>query len=153
MKTRAYFTAVILFALCFSVNSQNLLPDYLIIEKNFPGKSDLEKSMKDSENVFFNNTSSPVFTQISSIIEGKGINNLHLFIQTESGKMIFEGIILTNTNISGFAEHLSTWKNSVKGRVIIHSNVIFNNTEGDELKQKLESITGLPFEIRNIRNN
>lgn len=153
MKTRAFFSTVIVFAFCFSVYSQNTLPDYLIIEKNFPGKSDLENAMKDSENVFFNNSSSPVFTQIGSILENKGINNLHLFIQTEPGKMIFQGMILTNSNISGFAEYLSTWKNSVKGRVIIHSNIIFNYPEGNELKQNLENITGLPFEIRNIRNN
>jgi Domain of unknown function (DUF4347) len=153
MKTKAFFTLIILIALCNSIKCQNNLSDFLIIEKNYFGKADLEKSMRNSENVFFNNTTTPVIAQVEIILKGKMINNLHLLVQTENGKMIFENTVLSNANVANFSNYISVWKNSVKGKIIIHSNHIFSGEDGILLKQKLEEISGLPFEIRSIRNN
>ena len=110
MKTKVIFSVIVLITMLFSVNGQTALPDYLIIEKNYSGKANLEKAMKGSENVFFNNSSSPVLLQIGAILKDKEINNLHLFIQTESGKLIFEGLTLTNTNINDYPEQFSVLK-------------------------------------------
>jgi hypothetical protein len=37
------------------------------------------------------------------------------------------------------------WKDSISGKVIIHSKTTFTTREGVELKQEIEQIAGLQF--------
>jgi hypothetical protein len=65
----------------------------------------------------------------------------------------FGSLNITNFNIMDYSKHFIGWKQVVKGRVIIHSNVVFSDANGIELKKKLEELTGLPFEIRLTNEN
>lgn len=153
MKTKSiYFTIILGLVLNFTY-AQNVLSDFLIFESNYSELPNYEKSLKGTENVFFNTTQSPVFTLVNSILKEKGINNLHLYLDTKPGELYFGSTKITNFNIMDYSEHFIGWKHLVKGRVIIHSNVVFSGDNGIELKQKLEEITGLPFELRTNERN
>lgn len=153
MKTRPFYLAIILGIVFSTGNAQNVLSDFLMFESNYSELSKYQKSMKDTENVFFNNSHEPIFHFVLSLLKNKEINNLHLYLETQPGMLIFGNIKVTNVNIMDYSKYFNEWKQVVQGRVIIHSNVVFNDAKGIELKKTLEELTGLPFELRREKEN
>lgn len=148
MKTKTFFLAVLL---CFVFNSgkaQNSKSDFLMFESNYSELPQYQKSMKDTENVFFNTSHEPMFHFVLSLLKNREINNLHLYLDAQPGVLTFGDVRITIVNIADYSKFFEEWKQVVKGRVIIHSNIVFSDSNGIELKKKLEEITGLPFELR-----
>jgi hypothetical protein len=148
MKTRPFFFAIILGFVCNTSYAQNVLSDFLMFESNYSELSHYQKTMKETQNVFFNTSQEPMFNFVLSQLKDKEINNLHLYLDCQPGELSFGGLKITNLNIMDYSKNFVGWKQLIKGRVIIHSNDVFDGANGIELKQKLEEITGLPFEIR-----
>ena len=148
MKPFALLLPIILTVLCTSSYSQTNQTDYLVIESNFPGKSEFEKSVKGSENIYFNKSETPVLFQFDSLLAGENINNLHLYVSATPGEINFGKFILTPQNLTDYSNQFKGLKNLIRGRVIIHSNLVFTGEKGIQLKQKLEEISGLHFETR-----
>lgn len=153
MKTKSFFLGFILGFLLNAGIAQNVLSDFLMFESNYSEISQYQKTMKDTENVFFNTSQEPMFQFVQSRLKNKEINNLHLYLETQPGVLIFGNIKVTKENIIDYSHFFNKWKQVVKGRVIIHSNVLFKDSNGIELKKKLEEITGLPFELRLTKEN
>jgi len=148
MKTRPFLFAIILGFAFNTSYAQNVLSDFLMFESNYSELSNYQKTMKGSENVFFNTSQEPMFNFVLSQLKDKEINNLHLYLDCQPGELSFGSLKITNFNIMDYSKHFIGWKQVVKGRVIIHSNVVFSDANGIELKKKLEELTGLPFELR-----
>jgi hypothetical protein len=148
MKPLSIILPVILIILNSNSYGQTNQADYLVIENNFPGKTEFEKSVKGSENIYFNKSEIPVIYQLDSLLEGENINNLHLYLNTKPGEINFGKIILTPQNLSEYSDRLKGLKKLVSGRVIIHNNLVFTEEKGALLKQMLEEISGLHFETR-----
>ena len=134
-------------------DAQNVLSDFLMFESNYSELSLYQKTLKETENVFFNTSQEPMFNFVISLLKNKEINNLHLYLDCKPGELDFGGLKITNLNIMDYSKYFNGWKQVVKGRVIIHSNIVFNDDNGLELKKKLEEITGLPFELRLTKEN
>jgi hypothetical protein len=148
MKPVSLFFTIILIALCMSINGQNNQTDYLVVESNYPARAEFEKSVKGSENIYFNKSEMSVLYQLDSLLEGKNVNNLHLYLQAKAGEMDFRKFVITPENVTDYSAQLKELKQFVSGRVIIHNSLVFSEEKGKLLKQKLQEISGLSFETR-----
>lgn len=148
MKPYSIFFTIVLIALYPSTYGQNNQTDYLVVESNYPGKAEFEKSVKGSENIYFNKSEIPVLYQLDSLLSGKNVNNLHLYLPAKAGEIDFEKFIITPENVADYSDQLKDLKQIVSGRVIVHNNLVFSEEKGKLLKEKLQEISGLPFETR-----
>ena len=135
-------------ALNASIFGQSNQIDFQVVESNYPDRAEFEKSVKGSENFYFNKSEIPVLLQLDSILGEKDINNLHLYLRAKPGEIDFGKFILTAENVVHYSNQLKNLKQIVRGRVVIHNNLVFNEEKGKQLKQKLQEISGLPFETR-----
>lgn len=87
--------------------------------------------------------------QISGALANIQIKDLHIYVLTKPGAMIFNSIALIPDRLIDFPYDLNPWSKFISGKVVIHSDVVFVGEEGLLLKQRLESITGLEFTMQN----
>ena len=77
------------------------------------------------------------------------IEDLHIYVLTKPGAIVFNSIAVTPNNVNDLSADLKTWSKNVSNQVVIHSEVVFAGDEGILLKQSLEDITGLIFTTQN----
>jgi len=87
--------------------------------------------------------------QIAQAISNFQLEELHIYVNTKPGAMVFGSVAITMESVDVFAKDFSAWKQNVRQRVIIHSDVVFEGQQGEQLKQRLEAITGLEFIAQN----
>jgi hypothetical protein len=148
MKPFFIFLTIMLISPFTNMSGQNNQTDYLVVESNYPGKAEFEKSVKGSENIYFNKTEVSVLYQLNSLLSGKNVNNLHLYLPAKAGEIDFGKFIITPENVGDYSDQLKDLKQLISGRVIIHNNLVFSEEKGKLLKQKLQEISGLSFETR-----
>lgn len=148
MKPFSIVFTILFFMLNAGTSGQSNQIDFQVVEKNYPGSVTFENSVKGSENFYFNKSEIPVLYLLDSILGGKNINNLHLYVSATSGEINFGKIVLNPENLTEHSEQLKGMKKLVSGRVIVHSNLVFTGEKGVRFKQKLEEISGLHFETR-----
>lgn len=119
-----------------------------IVDRNTPEKTRVMKSLEDSNNVIAIESTKPGAYIIGAMLENKTINDLHVYVETRPGVLVFDSGELNVHNIQDHASFLKTWGESIKGKVVIHSNKVFTGAEGIMLKKQLEQLTGLLFEMR-----
>ncbi|MCX6307182.1 MAG: DUF4347 domain-containing protein [Bacteroidetes bacterium] len=100
---------------------------------------------KKSDAYFMKETQANPLKQISKAINGRTIRDLHLYLQSKPGALVFNNESVTTEKLNTLKEPLMQWKNFVSGRVVIHSLVVFTGPEGIELKNQLEKSSGLVF--------
>ncbi len=83
--------------------------------------------------------------QIVKALDGRTVQDLHIYLESKPGELIFNSMAITSKNVYECKELLAKWKSSVKGKVMIHSIVAFTTPAGTELKQQLEQLSGLEF--------
>lgn len=133
-------------AICFNGLAQNITTDFVVLDYSCPDGEQLKAQYKGQANAIIVTASEVLAAeQISTALSGKRVTDLHIFVWTKSGSMIFTSIALTAENIDDYATLLSTWKLHVSGKVIIHSTEVFTSERGLAFKAKLERITGLTF--------
>lgn len=143
------------FSLCFGLVlfliSQSLvaqdLSDYVIVENGAPNQALLQEQFHNNPRVFFNESQKPAMYVYDQMLQGKVIDNLHLYIQTRPGVLTHGGGEITSSTIDTFADVLSGWSSIVQGKIIIHSTDVFSGLEGTMLKSKLEASTGCTVEM------
>lgn len=97
-------------------------------------------------NVFFSNVpQTPAVEEIGAALKSREVRNLHIHVETKPGSMIFANMALTLDTAHDYVDELSRWGQHVKGRVIVHSGVVFATHEGQAFQKKLEELTGLRF--------
>lgn len=136
----------IITALLFLVNgfaqSSN---DYIVIDEIAEDVESL-KAQFDNSNVYLTKGGDMnAINQITNAIKNQQIENLHLFVASKPGALVFSSISIVNSNVNKLALELAKWKSNVSGEIIIHSDVVFNGEEGTQLKNELERLTGLTF--------
>jgi len=124
--------------------------DYIVIDEFVENISDLQTEFANQANVYWiEETSSSAIEQISKAAENLQIQNLHIYVSTKPGAIVFSSIAITGKNIDDLAVQLSAWSRAVSDQVLIHSEVVFSGEEGNLLKQRLEEITGVVFTTQN----
>lgn len=81
--------------------------------------------------------------QISNALEGRVVSNLHLFVSTEPGSIVFSNMTINADNLREYALMLLQMSSYVKDNIIIHSQNVFTTDMGIDFKNKLEQLTGL----------
>lgn len=77
------------------------------------------------------------------------IEELHIYVLTKPGAIVFNSIAITINNIDDWSTDLEALSEKVSNQVVIHSDVVFTGEEGIELKERLEGPTGLVFTAQN----
>ena len=83
--------------------------------------------------------------QITKAIKGLVIRDLHVYLSGKPGELVFNSVTVNSVNVGEFKEQIMKWKNSISGKVVIHSPGAFTSPSGIELKKQLEEISGLEF--------
>ena len=121
------------------------LNDFIVIDE-IAEDAELLKKQFDNSNVYLSTGGGiNAINQITNAIKNQQIENLHLFVASKPGALVFSSISIVNSNVNRLALELVKWKSYVSGEIIIHSDVVFSGTEGTQLKHELERLTGLTF--------
>lgn len=86
--------------------------------------------------------------QIATALDGKTITNLHLFVSTEPGSIVFSNMTINADNLKENAFILLQMASYVSENIIIHSPNVFTTELGIDFKTKLEQLTGLNFSVQ-----
>jgi len=86
--------------------------------------------------------------QIANALEGKEVSNLHLFVSTEPGSIVFSNMTINAENLKENALILLQMASFVSENIIIHSPNVFTTELGIDFKFKLEQLTGLNFTVQ-----
>jgi len=149
MKISKIIFAIILLCPALSVFSQ-VVSDFIVIDEIADNMTQLKAEFKDQPNVYWTDgTTINALRQIAIASEGMQIENLHIYVPSKPGAIVFSSIAITSYDVEEVAEELKALSNFVGNSVVIHSEVVFNGEEGQLLKQKLEEITGLLFTTQN----
>lgn len=137
--------------LCLSINLFSQTDqDLIIIDEIADDITELIEQHKDHPQVYVTDGNTPdALRQISDQLVNLRIENLHIFVPTKPGAIVFSSIALTPENLEELPFDLTDWTEVISGKVIIHSDVVFTGEQGQLLKQVLESRTGLEFISQN----
>jgi len=86
--------------------------------------------------------------QIVTALEGKNVSNLHLYVSTEPGSIVFCNMTINAENLKENAFTILQMSSYVTDNIIIHSPNVFTTDLGIEFKTKLEQLTGLNFLVQ-----
>lgn len=147
MKSSIHLIALMCLT-AWSGHAQQSQTDFVVIDQTAENKAALMAEKSDGRELYVNESPKPATYVIAAMIEGKDVQDLHLYVHTRPGALVFGSGILNMSTIDEHKVFLQTWKQSVKGRVIIHDASVFEEETGLAFRQALERITGLVFEVR-----
>jgi hypothetical protein len=83
--------------------------------------------------------------QIAERSKGLEIEELHLFVLTKPGAIVFNSVSVATDNEDEWSSDIKQWGEQIRSSVVVHSSNVFSGAEGALLKQRLESVSGLEF--------
>jgi len=136
---------LVIVLLCSFVHaSSQSYSDFIVIDEIAEDMAELKSEYGNQANVYWIvGTSVNAINQISTAAEAIQIENLHIYVSTKPGAIVFNNIAITSENVNEVENELLAWSNIVSSKVVIHSEVVFTGEEGARLKRRLEEITGL----------
>jgi len=145
MKDSKFTLITILFFTFFSAFSQSK-SEFIIIDEIADNVEQLKSEFSDQSNVYVTDGIAPnALGQISNSVKTLQIEDLHIYVLTKPGAIVFNSIAITTNNLEEWSTDLEAWSGIVSDKVVIHSEVVFTGEEGTLLKQRLEDISGLVF--------
>lgn len=144
MKNQISLTLLMVLGI-MCLNAQNLTTDFVVIDNSYRAAEQLKAQFNGQNTIVVEQIKAAATAQIAEALDGKQINDLHIFVSTKPGALGFGNMTL---NAETFQEHsaaLSKLESYVSGKVIIHSNDVFTTERGSDFKASLEQITGLTF--------
>ena len=139
--------ALLILLICFSgpLFSQSL-EDIILIDEIADDITELLAEFGDMPNVYVIDGNTPdALRQITDDLVNLRIQDLHIHVATKPGAIVFSSIAITPETVDELPLDLTDWTEVISGKVVIHSEVVFTGEEGLNLKQELESKTGLVF--------
>ncbi len=139
--------ALLILLICFSgpLFSQSL-EDIILIDEIADDIAELLEEYGDLPNVYVIDGNTPdALRQITDDLVNLRIQDLHIHVATKPGAIVFSSIAITPETVDELPLDLTDWTEVISGKVVIHSEVVFTGEEGLNLKQELESKTGLVF--------
>lgn len=127
--------------------------EFIIIDEIAENAEQLKAEFANQSNVYITDGISPnALGQISNSIENLQIEDLHIYVLTKPGAIVFNSLAVTLNNMDDWSTDLQALSSYVTNKVIIHSELVFSGEEGILLKERLEEITGLAFITENGNN-
>lgn len=121
--------------------------DYVFVENNAPEYLSLTEQYTGNPFLYFNKSDKPALYVFEQMLISRAVNNLHIYVKTQAGALLFPSGTITATNIDEHANHLRSWSTIVQGRIIFYSEDLFTGSEGALLKSKLQTYTGCKVEM------
>lgn len=138
------FIAILMFAIANAYSQSNSV--FIIIDEIAENVTQLKSEFSNHSNLFVTDGISPnAVKQVSNSMGNLQIDDLHIYVLTKPGAMVFNSIAVTADNVNDLSADLKAWSRNIANQVVIHSEVVFTGDEGILLKQRLEDITGLVF--------
>lgn len=149
MKKFKLTLTILLLCMVVHVHSQSN-QEFIIIDEIADNAEQLISALGNQSNVYVTDGITPnALGQILKRTENLQIDDLHIYVLTKPGAIVFNSIALTLDNINDWSTDLEALSGIVTNKVIIHSEVVFTGDEGVLLKERLEDITGLLFTTEN----
>jgi len=124
--------------------------EFIVVDEIADNITQLQDEFEGQANVFWTDGNSlNALEQISAALEGRQIENLHIYVPTKPGAIVFSSLAITSMDVYELSEELNVLGNYVSNSVVIHSDVVFNGEEGQLLKQRLEEVSGVVFTVQN----
>ena len=124
--------------------------DLIIIDEIADDYTELLAQYENHPNVYVTDGNTPdALRQITEQLVNLRIEDLHIFVPTKPGAIIFSSIAVTSETLEELPFDLTDWTKVISGKVVIHSDVVFTEEGGQLLKQQLEARTGLVFISQN----
>ena len=124
--------------------------DLIIIDEIADDYTQLLAQYDNHPNVYVTDGNTPdALRQITEQLVNLRIEDLHIYVPTKPGAIVFSSIALTSENLEELPFDLTDWTKVISGKVVIHSDVVFTGEDGQLLKQQLEARTGLAFISQN----
>jgi len=124
--------------------------EFIVVDEIADNITQLQDEFEGQANVFWTDGNSlNALEQISAALEGRQIENLHIYVPTKPGAIVFSSLAITSMDVYELSEELNVLGNYVSNSVVIHSDVVFNGEEGQLLKQRLEEVSGIVFTVQN----
>ena len=81
---------------------------------------------------------------ITNVLRGSSYDEIHLYLLTKPGSIIFDEINIIPENIQDYSGDFSEWKSIIKpgSKIIIHSENLTSGPEGLFLIKKITEFTG-----------
>lgn len=149
MKLTFFHLCVILIITSVNLFSQSN-HDLIIIDEIADDITELLAQYDNHPNVYVTDGNTPdALRQVTEQLVNLRIEDLHIYVPTKPGAIVFSSIALTSENLEELPFDLTDWTKVISGKVVIHSDVVFTGEEGQLLKQQLEARTGLTFISQN----
>jgi hypothetical protein len=149
MKVSRLALLIILTCSSGSLFSQSL-EDIILIDEITDDITELLAEFGDLPNVYVIDGNTPdALRQIADELVNLRIQDLHIHVATKPGAIVFSSIAITPETVDELPLDLTDWTEVISGKVVIHSEVVFTGEQGQNLKQELESKTGLVFVSEN----
>lgn len=151
-KTNNMKHYLLIFALLLGAVSSwglDLSKDFVVIDANCPNSCLVNAQYQGQPNVVvisMSQTMPPL--QVTKVLNGKQLTDLHLFVSVVVGTLGFCNIPLNPDNNQQPATALSNWASHVRGTAFINGTHVYSPACGLEFKAKLEQITGLTLTIQ-----
>ena len=141
-KPTLFFILILTAGHLFSQSNQ----DFIIIDEIADDITELLVEFGNQPNVYVTDANTPdALEQISGQLVNMSIADLHIYVPTKPGAIVFSSIAITSENVDELPFDLTDWTKVISGKVVIHSDVVFTGEEGILLKQQLENKSGVVF--------
>ncbi len=90
-------------------------------------------------------------SSISEKLKQKSWSEVHLFLLTKPGSMIFDELTILTDNIEDISSYFREWRKylSPGAKIIIHSETLTSVPEGTSLVEKIAELTGATVLVQN----
>lgn len=150
-KSKLTLVSILMFTVLYAYSQP--FSEFIIIDEIAENAEQLKSEYGDQSNVYFTHGISPnALGQISNVIENLQIEDLHIYVLTKPGAIVFNSIAVTLNNLDDWSMEMKALSGKVTNKVVLHSELVFSGEEGLLLKERLEEITGLVFTTQNENN-
>ena len=135
---------IVLLLVCTGIFSQN----FAVIDDTYMNVKQAKARYYSQQTYMVKDNQVNPANQIATALDGKSITNLHLFVSTEPGSIVFSNMTINADNLKENALILLQMASYVSENIIIHSPNVFTTDLGIDFKYKLEQLTGLNFTVQ-----
>jgi hypothetical protein len=81
---------------------------------------------------------------ISNELKNQVYSEVHLFVLTKPGSMIFDELTILTENVEDYSSFFAEWKNNLSpgAKIVIHSQILTSEPAGLTLVNRISELTG-----------
>lgn len=120
------------------------LPRLFIVDRLVADAAEnIDDSNASDEILILPDTGNPL-SIISGKLKEKGFSEIHLFLLTKPGSMIFDELTILADNFGEYTDHFTEWRKylSPGAKIIIHSESLNTVSDGIRIIEQIAELTG-----------